>query len=279
MDIYRTRKQIIIVVVFFVLLFGLGGGIYYLFLKPVPSCFDNIKNQDEEDIDCGGICQSSFDLSCEIKTLKNPDVIWTKAVVSGDKLYDLVARVKNVNSNYGTSFLKYNFIIKGAGGQAIGQRGGNTFILPNSTKYIIENNFESSSTISHVDLEIDQVQAADWQKLKDYQALDLLVENKNFNVTSEPYNAKATGVVKNNTSFGFDMVYVNVVLFGTGQDNVLGVSRTELETVNPSETRYFSVKWFRPIQGEVKSIDMQAETNLFSDENYMRVHGQGTSGY
>ncbi len=35
---------------------------------PQPTCFDGIQNQDETGIDCGGICETNYNLSCEPAT-------------------------------------------------------------------------------------------------------------------------------------------------------------------------------------------------------------------
>ena len=35
------------------------GGIYYF--EPSPSCFDKIQNQNEEGIDCGGVCKQCLE--------------------------------------------------------------------------------------------------------------------------------------------------------------------------------------------------------------------------
>ena len=48
---YRIRKQITIVAIV-VLFFVIAGAWLYFVLKPEPTCFDGIKNQDEEEIDC-----------------------------------------------------------------------------------------------------------------------------------------------------------------------------------------------------------------------------------
>ncbi len=93
---YRIRKQITILIIVGIFLVLVGTGIYYAFLKPAPTCFDGIKNQDEEEIDCGG----SICISCEIKTLKEVEVIWVQAIPLNQNLYDLAAKIRNPNPNF-----------------------------------------------------------------------------------------------------------------------------------------------------------------------------------
>lgn len=248
---------------------ALGTGIYYAFLKPGPTCFDNIKNQDEEEVDCGG----SICVSCEIKTLKNIEVIWAEAIPLGQNLYDLAAKIRNPNPNFGNPNVKYEFELADKSGQIVGKKSGTTFILPNSTKYIIENNFESQDQIDSVQIKIDTGENLSWLKLKNYQTPELYVKDKKFEIRNETnFFAEASGVVKNSTTFGFDKVDADIVLFGSNS-KLIGAAKSEIRTLGAGEERYFSVRWFSPIAGEVKFFDMQAETNLFSDDNYMRVYG------
>jgi len=266
---YRIRKQITILIIVGIFLVLIGTWVYYAFLKPAPTCFDAIKNQDEEEIDCGG----SVCISCEIKTLKEVEIIWAQAIALGPNLYDLAAKIKNPNPNFGTANVKYTFDLKDRNGQDIGQKSGTTFILPNSTRYIIENNFESRGSIASVELKIDTGDRLTWEKLKDYQAPQLYIKDKKFEIANQQnYFAEASGVVKNGTTFGFDSVDVNIVLFDNNS-KIIGAAKSEINSLTAGEDRYFSVRWFSPIGSQVKSFDIQAETNLFSDDNYMRIYG------
>ena len=265
---YRIKKQAIIVTIVILFLGFIGLEIYLNYLKPVPSCFDGIKNQDEFDIDCGGAC-----VTCEIKTIKNIDVVWAIAIPAGNNSYDLAANIRNPNPNFGHAGYKYNFVLKDASGQIIGQRNGNDFILPGETKYVIEANFQSSVAPSTVSLQIDTGVNTDWLQLTNYQAVNLYIQDKGFTVSNQAgFLAEATGVVKNGTNFGFDTVTVNIVLFDRNKKPI-GVSKSVINTLTAGEGRYFSAQWFAPFAGTMDSFDMQAQTNLFSDSNFMRIYG------
>lgn len=262
---YRFRKQIIIGFLYLLLFAAIGFGIYYGFVFKAPSCTDNIKNQNEEEIDCGGPCEACI-------PFKDIFVIWAKALKAGSTSYDFAAKIRNPNPNFGTPQFHYAFVAKGQNGNTIGRREGQTFILPDSNKYIVESNFASNEPVATLELFIDKVPKDNWQKIQDYEALDIFVKDKNFLVKSDPqYSAEASATVKNNTSFGFDTVYVNIILFNIN-DQPLGASRTEIRTLSAGENRYFSTKWYWPPSDDVKSIDMQPETNVFAQENYMRIH-------
>jgi hypothetical protein len=266
---YRIRKQIIIIAIIVLFLALVGTGIYFLYLRSEPTCFDGIRNQDEEEIDCGGtICQS-----CEFKTIKNIEVVWAEAIVVDENRIDLVAKIRNPNPNYGAAALAYSFGIKNSSGQAIGKKEGSTFILPGSTKYIIENNFEIKEAVGPVDLTVSKKEDLGWQKLKDYQAIELFVLDKRFDILSqENFWARASGTVKNGTPFSFEKVNVNIVIFDK-ESKPIGAAKTEMRTLTAGEYRVFSVGWPNVFSAEFGAVEMQAETNLFSSENYIRVYG------
>jgi hypothetical protein len=84
--------------------------------EPGPSCYDNEQNQDETDVDCGGVCGSSCSLgdSCSENTdcevgfcstdgfaCKQP-VIFVHGVLSNDDIWD-----KFKSSMQGTNFIPY----------------------------------------------------------------------------------------------------------------------------------------------------------------------------
>jgi len=262
---YRHKKQITISVVFVLILILIGMGFYFL-LKPKPTCLDKIKNQGEEGTDCGGPCELCYPYS-DIK------VNWEKVIKKEDNKYDLVAKIENPNPNLGTENLNYKFELKNNAGQVVKSVESATFILPNSTRYIIEPNIESNEAIASVNLIPEKVEKSSWQQLKDYQSPDLFVKDKNVTTANQNnYFIEATGNLKNDTDFDFDAVDVNIVLFDINQEPI-AVSKTQIKTLMTGEERYFSVKWYTPPKEEIKSYDMQPETNLFSSDNYMDKHG------
>ncbi len=261
---YRTRKQIIIGTVYFLLLALIGTGIYYSFIYSPASCSDNIKNQNEEEVDCGGVCAACYNFS-------DIEVIWAKAVPSESGFYDLAARIRNPNPNDGLPVLNYHFQMKNSAGNIIGRRDGTTFILPNATKYVVETNFAAGEPMASVELVIDQPSKTDWQKLKDYQTPDIYIRDKGLEILTEPKETvRATGVVQNATDFDFEQVKVDIIILSS-QNDVVGVSQTEVRTLLAGEGRYFSTTLTSLIPTDAKT-DMEAEVNFFLNDNYIKAH-------
>ena len=274
---YRRKKQLIIVAILALVLVSLVTGAYYKWFYQSPTCFDNKQNQKEQGVDCGGPCA----LSCELLTVKKPQVKWAKAIFLKDGFYDLAAKVDNANPNYGLAKFNYMFKLYDAQNNLIAQKQGSNFILPNQSKYIVEANVAADKKPAKAEMVIDDPVKTDWQRLADnFATPDIYVHDKQLKYldnqpeqgASQAETAQASGIIKNNSNFDFDKIVVAVILFNAKKE-IIGVNKTEVYTVPAGEDRYFSVLWFSPLSGEVSSVDMMADTNLFSDSNFMKRFG------
>lgn len=266
--IYQTRKQIIIGA-FYILLFVLvGAGIYYSVAYQTPSCFDNIKNQDEENVDCGGSCAQGC------IPLFDVEVISADALPLGGGYYDLVGKIRNPNPNFGVPVLRYRFELKDADGNIAAQKEGATFLLPNSPKYLIENNFQTSAKIASATLKIEPLNKSNIRLLDDYKPVELFIKDRRFEIFSQPgLAAQATGVAQNKTAYDFEKVNVNIILFDDNK-TIVGAAKSEIKTLTAGEERYFSARWIAPLRSSgVITPDMTIETDLFSDANFIRIYG------
>lgn len=265
---YQQRKQIIVVVIVVSVLALIGTGIYFKYIRHQPTCFDDIQNQKEEGIDCGGPC-----LSCERLTIKDIKTEWMNFLLLKDNRYDLAARLNNPNPNFGLSSFEYTFKLYDKSGNLIKEQKGINFILPGQTKYLIEGNVSVTQEVDKIELVLEKPAKAEWQKLKDYQAPNIYVIDRQFRYLDERTGASlASGLIKNDSPYDFESIIVAVILFDE-ERKTIGVNKTEVRTVRAGEERYFSAPWFTSIKEEVRSLEMQAETNLLSDENFMRRYG------
>ena len=85
------RRAIYIIGILFLII----GLVVYLFrdsIFPAPTCFDNIQNQNERGVDCGGAC--SLVCSFDHQPLS---VNFSKAFKRGEGVYDVLILIKNDN--------------------------------------------------------------------------------------------------------------------------------------------------------------------------------------
>ncbi|MBU6415055.1 hypothetical protein KGQ34_02340, partial [Patescibacteria group bacterium] len=91
MDFRRKRQFVILLTVA-----AVAAGILFLFARrliPQPTCFDNKKNQNEEEVDCGGVCAP-----CALKHQEPLALSWPpRFFLIDEHRYDIVAELRNPN--------------------------------------------------------------------------------------------------------------------------------------------------------------------------------------
>jgi len=139
--------------------------------------------------------------------------------------------------------------------------------LPNQTKYIIEPKVKISQSWGEIKISFGEIK---WDKLTDYQAPNLAIQQKEYRLLDyrEPGFSQARGVLVNKSSFDFNKVSINVLLFdSSGQ--LVGLNITEMNTLLSGQERDFIVTWFNKIDNQVVLVEMEAETNVFDPDNYL----------
>lgn len=258
MDKYQKKQFKIVLAYLFILVIIIG--IVYLWIKPkLPSCSDGIQNQGEAGIDCGDPCSL-----CPWQVQEDLEIILTEALEIKDNYVDLVAKIKNPNSDFGAKSFSYIFNIYDSEENLIVSKKGSSYILPRETKYIIEQKILAESDIFKIEFEVDNV---DWKKLEDYQEPELLIRNPSIDQSGDVSKLMAT--LENRSNYNFHKIDVWAILFGENS-KILGIGKIELYTIFNKENRYFEISWFSPLSEEVVKTDIRAGTNVFLDENFMK---------
>jgi len=238
--------------------------VFFVSRKSLPEdCFNNIQDNGEQGIDCGGPCSKKCDL---LESLK---VLWTKIIPAGENKYYFLSLIKNPNALYGVSLFNYKFIGLNNEDKVVSERQGEDFILPGESKYIFDEiNIEDLNNAQKFDLEISDLM---WQRFSSYQKPTLFVINKEIKDIDEGgFNLKVGGRLINDSIYNLRMVGLKVVLFDE-RDNPIAFNKTYLGNIRSQEKRDFHVFWKAIFsQQEVKRIDIEAETNVFQEENFIK---------
>lgn len=261
----RLLKQLTILLIFLFICFLIALAVYYL-IHSAPSCSDGIQNQEEEGIDCGGPCPP-----CPISQPQDIEVFWSRLLSSQADFYDLAAQIKNPNQHCGSGQLPYRFEIYNQSGELIKQVNGSTFILPNQSKYLVESRIALDCPIEQV----GQIQLSfgeiSWDKLKDYYSLpQLIVQQKEYFLleSNQPGFSQARAILLNKTDFDFDKIDIDFLLFDD-QGRLLALNTTKVRTLLADEKRDLVATWFEELPGQVSSLEIEAETNVFNPDNYL----------
>lgn len=262
----RKKKQIIIAFIYLLFWMGVGFFVYTLYLKPAPSCFDGVQNQNEKGIDCGGSCAKQ----CPLVGVLEPNLLFAEALAVPGERSSIVARLENPNFYYGASSLDYRIDFIAPSGSVASKRGS-TYLLPRERKYVIENALPYPAG-GFAGFYIESVL---WEKLPEWKAgsVILSVKDKNYRtLLGEAAKSEATGVVVNQSDFDIDKVEISIVLYGN-DSRLAGAIKHEIRTLTSSEERHFRATWPFDLP-EAARFDIEAETDIFSNQNFMKRYGE-----
>ncbi|MFC1638420.1 hypothetical protein ACFL2R_03270, partial [Patescibacteria group bacterium] len=223
-------------------------------------CFDGIKNQNEEKVDCGGVCE----VCAKEIVAEDVEILSKDAVYGGEGLYDVLIKIKNPNSKYGSGDLKYVIYLRDSDGNNIAERSGSGYILPRETKYILETNLESSINPSQIYIELEE---NNWKETEVFEEPELNIYNKRY--SSENGKSVVTGLLRNESDFDFDSVTLDIIVRDES-GKPIALNKTEMRTLLSREERDFGPPWPYEIRGNVREIEVRAETNVFDPHNFTR---------
>lgn len=249
---WRTRRQLTA----FLIVAIIVGGIGFVFVRnllPEPTCFDNRRNQGEEDTDCGGSC-----LPCIFRNKKSVQVFWTQITPVRGGVYDVVSEIKNPNDALGISEFEYLLKLFDDQDVLVVERRGTSFLYARETAHIVETNVRSERSIVRGVLEVGKIDYV----VRDDAAPDLIAGEKDLRVVSQDGGTtELKARLFNRTLSDFRGVRVNAIMLDQSQ-NVLAVSSLILDEILGGDAK--ELRFFWP--GEIKNssiILIEPRVNIF----------------
>lgn len=265
----RDQKRLIIIAVYLVLFCLVALAIYYAF-KPQETCFDKVKNQNEENVDCGGVCAPCRKIAAQPLATGEAGIV--PGGVSGQ--YDFYGVVTNPNNIYGSNNFEYKITLKDASGNILEERTGNSYILPGDRKYIVETNFKPASAPASYEFNVSDPSWVEFTTY--YEKPDITVVNKRYNEISNGVGfSETTGLLKNETPFDFTLIKIQVILRDAG-GKVVALNSTEMNTVKSKEERDFRAFWPNRFPGAVNDVEAQVEVNVFNSQSFIKKYLEGS---
>ncbi|QQG45391.1 MAG: hypothetical protein HYW89_00420 [Candidatus Sungiibacteriota bacterium] len=257
---WRARKQLTVLLIIAVIIVGLGFLIVPKFL-PEATCFDNKKNKNEFDIDCGGSCAP-----CELRNPKPLSIFWTRAVIARPGTYDVAAEAQNLNEELSSANVEYEFsLFDGLG--LISRKTGKTFILPQERLHLIETNLVTTRAPNRVELRILN---AEWQ-VNQVDKPNLIVERRDYKVMEE--NGLKQSVIEvsifNRSVPDYRKVEVNFTVLDK-EGNLLGVNKVLLEDLFSNSRKVVKSIWPEELRGVADTIIIEPRVNVFDPSAIQR---------
>lgn len=130
---WGTKRQLFYALIVLAVIVVIAIVSWFVFFYKAPTCIDGKMNQNEEGIDCGGVC---------VKVCEAPAVsaLWARSVKVADGVYHAVAMIRNPATDAGTSYLPYTFYLYDAENILVAQRSGSMVLEPGETVPLLEAN-------------------------------------------------------------------------------------------------------------------------------------------
>ncbi len=245
----RLSKQLLYGIFFLVIFGAVIYGIYSIFVKSAPSCFDRRQNQGEEGVDCGRVCSSTC-LPGNLQAIETQGAVRIFYPRTGR--VTLLARLQNANLNFAVKAFDYKFTLFNSENKEIKSALGKSYIHAGEIKYLaafVDLQDEHLATRAEITLtNVDWVTAGAAGK-------PMLVVQEH-RTTLSPLGVETAGSVLNNDAVNLDTVKIMALLRGNA-GQALGVSETEVGGLAPGESRSFTI--FHPPMDE---LDLQ-KTEIF----------------
>ena len=269
----RTKKQLIIGLIFILIVGGIGYGFVDYFFLVEPTCFDSVQNGVEEGVDCGTL---ACGVACE-PAIMPLNILSQKLIQVRPGDYDFVAQINNPNTLYGASRVRYTLDL---GGMLL-DKSGTFYILPGQTRFVIVSGIRSDSVLREASFDVTE---AEWEKVETFENISFPLQRKSYTVADrngvlpgegpvlEPgLRSEFEAVVFNSSDFDFDKAEVGVILFDEG-NNIIAVNRTDIRTFLSRTERHFKVSW--PVKlPETARQDVEVLTNVFENSNFIKRYG------
>lgn len=272
----RILRKLFFGGVFLFLIAGFSYYTYQAYFPALPACNDNIQNQDETGVDCGGMCSNECPPPPPPADTKPIEVVWAKVFYSDIGAYDLAAKINNSNLYWGVIEFKYDFIARDGNGAVVIERSGTSYLLPESYDYIIIPSVKSDKNPVSAELNIIK-EGQKWASVSSvYNNLSLALpfSEKVYAAKDENGFPEASAKLKNATTYDFDKIDIKVVLYDENSEPV-AVNVSDQRTMLSGEERVFRLFWIAAPQKEVFSQDFKATTNIFDSQNFMTRFGTG----
>lgn len=187
------------------------------------------------------------------------------------KVYDVLAKIKNQNTEWGVSELGYKFIFKDENDLVVGEKERKSYILPQQERYLMEIGIETLTAASSVELEINLLEV---QKLEQFINPQTQFTKKGIDHFVDDNKSKVSGTLVNDSPFGFDQVDVYIILYDKN-NKIKGMNFTNINSFLPDTERHFSVFWPEVLAKGDLTVEIDPNVNVFEAGNFMDIYGTG----
>lgn len=231
-------------------------------LIPAPSCHDNVQNQGETGVDCGGPC-----LPCYLKEAKPLEVSGSPSLFKSASLGKVFAVFDVVNRNQDLGMHSFSYAVQFFDGSKnlVGTIDGYDNIFPGESKYLVVEYDGSAYDVGRIASAAFSVTSpASWAKATDF-IVPTLSLSQGPTLSSSTGQVAVAGVIKNESPVSAPSVRV-VVFVEDKYGDPLFVGSTLVTGVKSFGSSDFSVSFPGEVFAGLDLTGAKAQAYLYAEE-------------
>jgi len=241
---WSEKKKMQYIVVFILII------IFFLFVFVInlqkPTCNDGKQNQNEEGIDCGGVCERICSFSAEDVVVR-----WNRMFLVKNGIYNAVAYVENPNISFQALNMSYVFKFYDENGILIYERKGKTNIPAQRVVPVFEetiqmgNRIPKRTTFEFASKPVWEKSAGEISELK----------TENMSIRNENGITKLEASLQNPTLNKIQNIKIIAILFDV-EGNAINSSKTALDLIEKDSTEKIVFTWPFEFADSVAKIEI-----------------------
>jgi len=250
---YYAKRRLVILFFFLLIISLISYFIYWKYFKVYPTCFDNIQNQNEEDVDCGGPCKKI----CTFKAEK-VNIDWFRYFEVIDGVYNLAGVVENPNFYYSLK-IKYEIRYLNKEGRVIGIIRDHVKLEPLEKRVL----FYPGIRIKGQKIDKVTFNYTNIYDLKQSKPLDKKIIVKTKEITENKDGLTRLKLVIHNSSLVPQSNLLITAVLINEQGNAIDLNQTLVENIDSREDKELFLTWRRKIEDKISRIDVYVEKENF----------------
>ena len=254
----RFIKRLVII---FVMVSIIGGLVYFIFsLFHKPNCFDGKQNGNEDGIDCGGSCEEECYTLPDLERVRVDSIVMVK---DGDS-YDVASKIVNPNLTHGSGDVSYKIDLM-RGETVVGTKRGETYILPNEEKYLVELGIPVSDTPEKAVIELNEGTPEEYPG-KSNPKLEVVKEDYRYNKIGGAF-FETNFTLVNRSEFNLKQLDI-VAVVKDEDDEIIALNKGFINSVKQGEARDHRFFWPReiPVTDDIEVL-IEVKSNVFDFDN------------
>ncbi len=244
---WSSNRKTIYTGSFALLFIIMAGTFYYLFIYEAPSCEDGVQNQDEQGVDCGGVCP----IVCSFATV-DPVLLWTRSFEVSEGIYNVAALVENPNAKVEAFGVPYSFKIYDKDNILVAERRGRVDIPARGIIPIFERTIIVGERTPSRSPSFEFTRDFEWISSDREQPL-LSVKEKVL--TEKDGLTRLDVVIKNETVRTVEDIEVTGILSDRG-GNVIAVSQTIIDSISKNNLDSIVFTWPGLLSEETSKVEV-----------------------